>query len=343
MIIRSTRRGLLPVVALGLLVGCAGDVAPPTSIEGTGSVEGLVFHDANTDGLFDPAAGDEALSDVQVVLRVRGSDQTLAGEATAVTGPDGRFRISGVRAGTHDLFINPETAPEELTFCQNPSPVSVYLDETQFEAVEAQLSCLVTIAEAEALDPAAGEFVTVSGIVTSFPGQIASGYTYIEDETGGIRVFDGGLEGEGIEIGDRIEISGTFAAFNDDLQLTGVTLNQQEEDAAPVVPMEVTTAEIAAAGPTPADPLQGRLVHVSGAAITGAFGTLAAPENAQINDGSGPTEIRIEDGVVADAESLDELYPEGTCYDITGVVGNFRGTAQIFPRSTEDIVEVACN
>ena len=341
--VRSGGTGAMVAVLLAVLTtGCAEETAPPFDVEGEGSVEGFAFYDADLSGTFNPAGGDSVLSGVSVTVFERGTQRAFTG-ATATTGASGRFEIEGLPAGTHDLWIDTTSVPEGVAFCQNPQPVTVYLGEMQYEELEARTGCVITIAEAESMDPAAGEFVTVSGIVTSFPGQIRGGYAYIEDETGGIRVFDSGLEGQGIEIGDRVELSGTLTAFNDDLQLTGVTLNQQQDDVAPVVPLEVTTGEVAAVGPTSADPLQGRLVHVENAEIVGAFGTLASSQNALIDDGTGATEMRIESGVVADAESLPDLYPAGTCYDITGVVGNFRGTAQIFPRSTEDIVEVACN
>ena len=52
--------------------------------------------------------------------------------------------------------------------------------------------------------------------------------------------------------------------------------------------------------------------------------------------------MRIDDGV-ANRDNLPTLYPAGTCYDVTGMVGSFNGAGQIFPRSTADIVEVSCN
>lgn len=331
------------IVALALaiaLAGCEDEVAPPFEIEGTGGIQGFIFFDANEDGHFDPADGDYAVPGVAVRVLERGTGQVLAG-AQATTGSEGRFEITDLPPGTHDLEIVEATVPEEVSICRNPVPVTVYLGEPADAIVAGRPGCLVLIAEAIA-EPS-GSFVIVRGIVTSFPGQMRSAYTYIEDASTGIRIFDGSLEGQGIEIGDQLEVGGTVSIFNNDLQLSGVNIRELIKDVTTPVPLETTTGEIAAAGPNAADPLQGRLVVVRAAELTRGF-TTGGSRNALIDDGSGTTELRIEGGVVSGTgDAITSLFTIGACYDITGAVGNFQGVAQLFPRSLDDLEEVPCN
>lgn len=339
---RALRRlgAVAALAAVALLAACDDEVAPPFSIEGTGSVEGLVFFDASEDRVFDPADGDYAVSGVAVAVLERGTGETFAG-GTATSGDDGRFRVEGLPAGTHDLLIDESTVPEGINICQNPLPVTVYLDETQFRPVQGRPGCLITIEEAKEAD--VGEFVIVEGIVTSFPGQIESNFVYIEDETAGLFLFAPGLMGQGIEVGDLIEVGGSTALFSGQFQLGDDTqLRRHVEDVETPEPTVVTTAEIAASGSDPLHDLQNRLVKLEAAELTAEFGAPGNEQNAFIDDGTGQLIMRVDDGVVSDRDSLNSMFSVGTCYDIVGFAANFNGTGQIFPRSLDDIEEVPC-
>ena len=274
--------------ALGyaLLLGtaaCSDEPPPVFEVPGTGNVEGLLFLDANDDGLFDPSAGDTPLQGIRVVARNRGSQEALA-NGTATTGANGRFTLTGLPPGTHDIFFDDETIPDGVSICRNPIPASVYIDETEFENVAARPACLITILEAKQL--AFGEFVLVRGIVTSHPGQIRGSYTYIEDEETGIRIFDPALEGRGIQIGDLIEIGGILDHNGFDLQLESVVLREHIEDVENPVAQPFTTGGIGAAAANPKAPEGGRLVRVTKAKLTRGF-TTGGNRNGLIDDGSG--------------------------------------------------------
>ncbi|MBW3569522.1 MAG: hypothetical protein KY467_00310 [Gemmatimonadetes bacterium] len=336
-------RAPVALLAAALVAGCDPDIAPPFTIEEPGAVEGLAFFDADEDGVFDPSDGDYALSGVQVQFRVRGTNQLLAG-GTVTSDAQGRFLVGNLPAGTHDAFIVPGTLPAGVLVCSNPLQVTVEPGVTRFFRLQTRGGCLVFIDVAENQPP--NSVVVVRGIVTAAPNQLRAGgdYTYIQDATGGIRIFGSSLAGMGIEVGDRLEVSGTIGLFNDDLQISNPTVRSLTKDFGSVAPQATTTGAIAAAGPTPRAPLQGRLVKVSRAQVTGAFGAGGLNNrNAIINDGSGATQIRFESGVYADPSTLPATYPVGKCFDITGVVGNFRGAGQIFPRTRADVVEVPCS
>lgn len=337
--IRRHGAGLALAAAL-LLAGCADDPAPPFEIEGTGALEGFVFLDANEDGFYDPSDGDMPVEGVRVVAFNRGTTEVIPG-ATATTDADGRFQITGLPAGTHDFLFDETTIPEGVSICRNPIPATVVLNETEFEEVVARPGCLIAIAEAK--PQPLESFVIVRGIVTSAPGQIETSFAYIEDETAGLFLFAPALMGQGIEVGDLIEVGGTTDVFNGQFQIANVVLREHIEDAAIPQPELVTTAEIAASGSDPLHPLQNRFVRVEKAQLVAEFGAGGTNEqNAVIDDGSGAVQIRVDDAV-ADRGQLNTLFTAGACYNINGFAANFRGTAQIFPRSMADVEEVPCN
>lgn len=333
------------VALLWLAAACATDPAPAYVIDGTGGLEGLVFVDADRNGGYDPAAGDDLVIGATVLARERGTGQTLSG-GQAVTGADGRFVITELPPGTHDLFVDTTTTPAGVFFCQNPLPATVEIDLVRFLAVTGRGGCVIPIVDAEALG--AGNFVTVQGIVTAAPGQLRSqgDNAYIEDGSGGVQLFGSALAGLGIAVGDRIEVSGDMILFNGESEVAGA-LRVNEVQPAVIVPqpLAATTAELAAAGAPPTAPLQGRFIRLTRAEQMSAFAT-GGGRNAVFDDGSGPTEIRIESGLIPTAANVATTFPyvAGTprCYDITGVLGSFNGVAQLKPRILADMQEVPC-
>ena len=330
--------------AAALLAGCEPDTAPPFAIDEPGAVEGLLFFDADEDAVFDPSDGDYALQGVRLSFRVRGTSQVLAG-GTATSDAQGRFSVQGLPAGTHDAFVDPASLPAGVLLCANPVEVTVEPGVTRFFRLQARGGCLVLIGTAEQLDATAAPVIVVRGIVTAAPSMLRAGgdYTYIQDASGGIRIFGASLATLGLEVGDRLEVSGTLGLFSGDLQLSSPTVRAINKGFGAITPAATTTGAIAAAGPTPKAALQGSLVKVTRAKVTGAFGSGGINNrNAIIDDGSGPTQIRFESGLYAAPADLPAAYPVGKCYDVTGVVGNFNGAGQLFPRTRADVVEVPC-
>jgi len=329
------------LLAAALVAACEPDAAPPFSIDETGSVEGLLYFDADEDANFDPSDGDYALDGVEVRFTVR--DDTTQIYATATSDAGGRFTVTGLPAGTHNAYIRPASLPEGVVLCTNPMEVTVEPGVERFFRLQTRGGCLVLIEAAEAVGTGN---VVVRGIVTASPDMMRSGgdYTYIQDASGGIRIFGSSLATLGLEVGDRLEVSGVISIFSGDLQLGSPTVRAIDKAFGAVTPEATTTAAIAAAGPTPKDPLQGTLVKVSGARFTDVFGAGGINNrNAVIDDGSGATQIRFETGLYSNAGDLPAAYPVGdTCYEITGLVGNFNGAAQLFPRTRADVVEVPC-
>lgn len=332
-----TGRAPLALLAAALLAGCEPDTAPPFSIDEPGAVEGLLFFDRDEDAVFDPSDGDYALSGVVVRFTVRGD--TTQVYATGTSDAQGRFIVPNLPAGTIDAYIQPSSLPAGVVLCTNPLQVTVEPGLTRFFTLQTRGGCLVLIQTAEAQP--AGTPAVIRGIVTSAPGQIRGSYTYIQDASGGIRIFGSSLEGRGIQVGDRLEVSGIMGVFNGDLQLGTPVFRALTPGFGAVTPRLLTTGEAAAAGTPSANPLQGTLVRIAKAAASG-FGTGSNARNATVNDGSGATQVRIESGVAGTEAAAQALMPAGKCFNVTGLLGNFNGASQIFPRTTADIAEVPC-
>lgn len=335
----------LAVASLAAFGACDTDVAPQVTFTETGDVEGLVFFDASEDGVFDPSDGDFAIADVALAAQARGTGEDLSGGG-ARSGADGRFAISGLPLGTHDLLIDETTVPGGVSICQNPLQVSVRADQTAFTDVQGRPGCLITIAEAKELG-STGAFVIVRGVLTSEPGQVEARRSYIQDATAGILIFDGAfataLQGAGLGIGDVIEIGAATADFRTEFQLVGAALRDSVSGVGALAPDTVETSEIDAID-GPGNVLQGRLLRIEAAEMTVAFGdNTGSSRNARFDDGSGPTLVRVDAGVVANSGDLNTLFTLGNCYNINGFGASFDGSGELFPRSLADVEEVACN
>jgi hypothetical protein len=331
---------LLAAAVLGL-TACDTEQAPPFEVQDRGVLEGRLFLDSDGDGIFDPLAGDQPLTNVQLTVFERGTARQISG-GQAVTDAQGRFRLENLPVGTHDVFVNPESLPTGVV-CQNPMPVSVYRHEAAFLRVGARLACLIRIQDAKALPQ--GEVVNVRGVVTMAPGQgrTQGDDMYIQDASGGIKIFGAAaLVGSGLQIGDLVDINGTMGIFNNEFQLISPVINERIDNVGAPAPVAVTTARVALQGSPPTAPDLGRLVRVERAQLLGAFSG-GGGRNALINDGTGAAEIRIEPGVIGATADINPRFTVGACYNIVGVIGSFQGTAQLKPRQLNDIQEVPCN
>lgn len=329
----SGARRLVSLFALAVLAGaCNDDIAPPFEPVGDGIIAGRLFFDADNNGVYTPVGGDVPFAGTTVTILERGTSEALG---SAQTDAQGAFSIDALPPGTHDLFVDRDelvVGNDTLRLCQSPLPVSVYMGEQAFVSLNAKLGCVIPISQAVRANQ--GDFLTVSGIVTAAPGTFRSDNLYLQDATGGIQIFGlpGGL---GLEVGDSIEVSGTFSPFRTEPEIVSprVAPNVKKGVGAPD-PRVLTTAQLAAVTPTSAN--MGRLVQVQGVTV-GAFSS----GNAPIDDGTGAGALVRLDGNVASAVP-QSTFQAGRCYDITGVVGIFDNVPQLKPRGAADIAEVPC-
>ncbi len=326
----------IALAALGTASGCSIKPARPFTVSGTGGLDGIVFLDRDQNGLYDPSAGDSAMANVHLIVQVRGTSAALAG-GDVHSGVDGRFDVSDLPAGTHWLRVDTTGMGSVVSFCENPKSVSIYISETQFVTLDGRTGCVITIAAAE--QQSLGARITVRGTVTSTVNQISTGQAYIEDETGGVELFS--PTGPSFQIGDVIEVSATLAAFNNEFELSPVTVNSVQSGT-PLAPADVTSKDAADAGSDIHANLQGRLIRIKAGKLLDVF-TTGGGRNAVVDDGSGAVAVRFDSHVVADTTTLKTTFTAGKCYDWTGILKAFTNPpVELFPRSLSEATEVAC-
>lgn len=214
---------------------------------------------------------------------------------------------------------NPTTSSTEYT-----APITINAD-TTIKAIaakagleESEAATFVykviqpkTIAEVRQMN--AGEQAITTGTVTAVLGK----NVYIQDETAGIVLYGSNLT---VQPGDEVQASGKVAEYNSLLELevnaTDVTVIGQKEIPAA---KELTAAELQ-------EKYEGMLVKVNKAAVEEYAGG-----NYIAKDANGTTfEIRPDNS---------EWLEVDTAYEsITGVLGAYKGTYQLIPRTEADIV-----
>ena len=176
-----------------------------------------------------------------------------------------------------------------------------------------------------------GQVVTISGRLT-VSGQFANGRNYyLQDASGGMAIFDS-PDNRGIDyaIGDLIQVTGTTDAFNLDKQLKTITcFGRIGTDNAPVTPLAIAAADLCN--------YQGQLVSISNVSFAAAGGTTFAGSTNYALTGL-PGQVRIYNTT----NLVGALRPTGTT-SITGVVGVFNSTCQIFPRFISDVDGAVAN
>ncbi|WP_239773521.1 InlB B-repeat-containing protein [Tenacibaculum finnmarkense] len=200
-------------------------------------------------------------------------------------------------------------------------PVSVRLQLT--DVVEAPE---VIIKIADARTKVSGEIVSITGILT-VTDQFA-GSAYIQDETGGIAIFDDKIHGEGtFKIGDQITVKATKSTHNGQIQLINVISAVTSTTAVnPIIPKVITLAELANH--------PGELVQILNPSFPLPGSMIFGNSNIEITDANNnKAQIRID----ADAKELTGLAQPENCDQITGVVGRYNATLQLLPRLKSDV------
>ncbi|WP_340063318.1 T9SS type A sorting domain-containing protein [Ascidiimonas aurantiaca] len=182
---------------------------------------------------------------------------------------------------------------------------------------------LISIAQARAA--AQGTTVTVTGVLTV--SDQFGGSAYIQDNTGGIAVFDQQVHGNGVfAIGDSLTITGVRSTFNDQVQLSqlsNVTFNGVATQ--PIQPRTITLSQL---GDFP-----GELVRIVNPTFPQPGSILFGNANFLLTDTSGNGELRID----IDVADLVGLAEPASCGEAIGVVGRFRNIFQLLPRQATDL------
>jgi len=167
-----------------------------------------------------------------------------------------------------------------------------------------------------------GGTVTVEGVVT----RVTTDGPYIQDETGGLYVFEseafGQALGTSIEKGTRLEVTGTLEYYNGLLELTDVPEGGYEvvaQDQSLPDPSTLTLGEIAENG----EDYEGELVRVEDLTINAdgddTFQAGGSAGNYTVEDGTGSLTLRIPGGSALEGEPI----PSQATFQ--GPLGQFNG------------------
>lgn len=176
---------------------------------------------------------------------------------------------------------------------------------------------------AEARTQPEGTLVTVEGVVTTEPGAFGGQAFYLQDDTGGIYVFQ---TQSGFHQGDKIKITAPLVLYNTELELT-----------TPVSIEKTGTAPLPEAVPVDRidDSNQGQLVELQNVEIRNII--TASPSGSFEFDavkGEVSNHVRVD---VRTGLSLSEFpYEEGQVVTVKGVSAIFRGLYQLKPRGLDD-------
>lgn len=168
--------------------------------------------------------------------------------------------------------------------------------------------------------------LTVEGTITSEPGVWGGQGFYLQDETGGIYVYQ---TSSGYQLGQRVQVTGEVTLYNTELELANVSEITVLGSGTVPEPKVVETID---------DSHQGQVVKLEGVTITNIeqvnnYGTLEL----HAVKGDVSTLVRIDNRTGVDYDSFTDEYAEGDVLDLVGIASIYNGTYQLKPRSADDI------
>ena len=182
------------------------------------------------------------------------------------------------------------------------NPIRVDVDGNGVFDPPGNIADATTIAQLDAVDPAGvplrlGDWVTVEGCATTDVGWIdpAAGIFALDDGTGGLQVREEPGAVSAVVRGDRVRVSGFVTQVLGETILGQAVVEVRPEPVVCAAAIDRTTGAIA--GGVGVEPLEGRVVRVTGASVIG--GGWPSGEGAvTVDDGTGPVTLVVPAGVV---------------------------------------------
>ncbi|UZO79554.1 endonuclease/exonuclease/phosphatase family protein [Aquimarina sp. ERC-38] len=292
------------------------------------TIEGFGFVSIPINGLQNGSPDGMALVNNQAeILQFLSYEGTLTatdGPANGLTSEDiGIAEASNTPIGTSLQLIGTGQTYQDFTWDSGTQSFGAVNQNQSFgqgvDPIEVELK---TISEVRNLP--LGTQVKINGTLTV--ADEFGGPAYIQDNTGGIAIFDNQVHGEGVfSIGNSLEITATLSEFRGMMQLSAVTEVKEIDTDFSIDPLSVILDQIST--------IEGQLVQVDNVSFV-VPGRLNSG-NHEITDGSTSLNIRIDNSV----ESLIGRVKPNNPTTIIGVVGSFNGAFQILPRVLGDIPE----
>lgn len=167
-------------------------------------------------------------------------------------------------------------------------------------------------------------WVRITGTVSALPNTISPEFFYIEDGTGGIKIFSSKREFPTLAIGSAVEITGKISESTNETKINvqlqeHININRQNN--API-PSRISTGDLS-------ERWEGRLVELQGPVARKQGTTL------YVDDGSGEAKITF-------AKTTSIILPTlevGETVMVSGIVGQNEDGYRVLPRMQEDFHE----
>nr|WP_320023383.1 phospholipase D-like domain-containing protein [uncultured Draconibacterium sp.] len=165
--------------------------------------------------------------------------------------------------------------------------------------------------------------VTVSGVVTN--GSELGAIRYIQDDTGGIGIYDNTLSG--VLRGDSITITGKLVDYNNLLEINPVTnFTNHASGISLAKPQIISINNIG-------EDYEAELIRINNVEFVNASGQFGGNNNYSFTDGTNTGEIRISSG----SPLVGEAIPAGK-FDLVAICSQYKTTYQLLPRDADDFI-----
>ena len=284
------------------------------------AIEGTVYQDADRSGSYDPAIDTTPAPGVTVFL-YSGDAASGVPVDTVETEADGVFAFQ-VYPGTYTVDV----AADDLTEVVTDLPLTLTIGAA--ESVQTTVlvrSAVLTIAEAEARTDST--VVVVDGTVTVPRGNQSSSYFWIQDETGGVKVFVGSSWPGDFVLGDSVRVQGEIVTRFGEKQIEAASIERLGTGSVPD-PVLLSGAEFLTGVH------QGELVRVDSVVVDSL--TSGSSYNVFVTDPSTSDAFIVR--IDADTDIGSGVFTPGGRYTVTGVSSPFGGAEQLYPRFAGDIL-----
>lgn len=274
-----TRHLIAVLAATTLAVGCDDTEATIPTIDGTATVDGVVYLDI--DGSEGLSGFDEPVEGGVVNVTTPGGGPLLASDTT---GLDGVYSIPDLPVGTFDLGLDADFLGDSL--------LVVPLDSTRFSLAEGQTLSVAqgvtfpVLSIQEAREAATGRRIFTQGVVLNPRGQAPGGAIHVEGGDVAVRVLvpPAALGA----VGDSVRILALTGRDLGQPALTDARIFRLVQGARDVVPRPTTIAQArVAAGGRAAD-----LVEVTEGSVT-AVETVPEGFRVTLTEGSDTVSVRL--------------------------------------------------
>ncbi|MCY8230591.1 endonuclease [Priestia endophytica] len=208
---------------------------------------------------------------------------------------------------------------------ENVLTKSVKVDDVAIPPLPEENTKITTIKQARQSE--LGQMVTVEGIVTSQPGIFGGQGFYIQDDTGGIYVFQHEAD---YNVGDQLRITAQTDVYNGEFELVNPASIEKMGKTQVPEPKVVTSLN---------QENQGEKVRLKEGKISNITSGQGAFEF-DLSHENDITKVRVDHRTGITQDEFHLLYKEGDIVTINGISSNFKGTYQLKLLSLDAIEKV---